>query len=337
MKYDMKAWLAQLAGAETKKALPILSFPCVSLLGETVRELISSSELQAQGMCAVASRTDTAACVSLMDLSVEAECFGAKVRFSDHEVPAVEGQLVCDMDDAEALKVPPVGAARSGIYIDAIRKAKERIADKPVLAGIIGPFSLAARLMDVTEIMILCYEEPEAVHAVLDKATQFLCAYAAAYREAGADGVMMAEPVAGLMSPELLEEFSAPYVKRIADTVQDEQFAVIYHNCGGNTVKAIDAILSSGCAAYHFGNAIDMKDMLAAVPEDVIVMGNVDPAGVFRLGTPQLVRETTLGVMRDCCAHKYFVISTGCDVPPMTPWENIDAFFDAVKEYDDKR
>ncbi|MBQ7786480.1 MAG: uroporphyrinogen decarboxylase family protein [Clostridia bacterium] len=337
MKYDMKAWLAGLKKSGRKKALPILSFPCISLMGITVRELLAGSGLQAEGMRAVAERTDAAAAVSFMDLSVEAECFGAQVRFSDHEVPAVIGQLVTGMDDAEGLKVPGVGAARSGVFIDAIRLAKEKITDRPVLAGMIGPFSLAARLMDMTEIMISCYEEPEMVETVLEKATDFLCEYAKAYKAAGADGIMMAEPVAGLLAPTLLEAFSAPYVRRIADAVQDDQFAVIYHNCGGNTIKAIDAILSSGCAAYHFGNAIDMKEMLGAVPEGTIVIGNLDPAGVLRLGTPGQVREETLRIMQECCACDHFVISTGCDVPPMTPWENIDAFFDAVKEYYDER
>ncbi|MBS7172993.1 uroporphyrinogen decarboxylase family protein [Blautia caecimuris] len=28
-----------------------------------------------------------------------------------------------------------------------------------------------------------------------------------------------------------------------------------------------------------------------------------------------------------------FVISSGCDIPPAAPLENIQAFFDAVKEY----
>jgi len=337
MKYNMKSWLAELKSGGRKKALPILSFPCISLLGITVRELISSSALQAEGMRAVAKRTDAAAAVSFMDLSVEAECFGAQIRVSDHEVPAVIGQLITDMDDVKALQVPEVGAARSGVYIDAIRLAKEKIEDRPVIAGMIGPFSLAARLMDMTEIMISCYEEPEMVEAVLEKATDFLCEYAKAYKAAGADGIMMAEPVAGLLAPDLLAEFSSPYVKRIVNAVQDDQFAVIYHNCGGNTVKAIEDILSSGCAAYHFGNAIDMKEMLCAVPQDTVVMGNLDPAGILRLGTPEKVREETLRIMRECCTYDNFVISTGCDIPPMTPWENIDAFFGAVKEYYDER
>ena len=86
-KYNMSSWVDSLKGVHEKKPIPVLSFPCVSLLGITVRELISDSELQAKGMKAVADRTDAAASVSFMDLSVEAECFGAKVLFSETEVP----------------------------------------------------------------------------------------------------------------------------------------------------------------------------------------------------------------------------------------------------------
>ena len=68
MKYDMKLWLESLKGSHKKKPLPILSFPCVSLLGVSVRELISDSDLQAAGMKLVAERTDAAASVSFMVL-----------------------------------------------------------------------------------------------------------------------------------------------------------------------------------------------------------------------------------------------------------------------------
>lgn len=335
-KINMKNWIEQMRLADRKRALPILSFPSVSLLGISVRELISDSKSQAEGMRLVAENTSAAAAVSLMDLSVEAECFGAAVHFSDDEVPTVCGRLITDEDEANALHVPPVGAARSGIYIDAIRRASEMIKDRPVLAGIIGPFSLAARLIDVSEIMMECYDSPEMVHTVLEKATEFLIAYAQAYKEAGANGIMMAEPVAGLLSPVLEEEFSSPYVKKIVDAVQDDNFIVIYHNCGDNTPVMMESILSTGAAAYHFGNSVDMLDMLGRVPCDTVIMGNVDPAAQFRLGSPESIREATLAVMNRCCGHPNFVISSGCDIPPQSPWENIRAFFKAVEEYYEK-
>ena len=337
MKRNMKKWLEDMRLSPVKKALPILSFPAVGLLGISVKELISDSEKQAQGMKLVAERVDAAAAVSLMDLSVEAECFGAEIKISDSEVPTVVGRLVTTEEDAVALTVPKIGAARSGLYVDAIAKASKLITDRPVLAGIIGPFSLAARLDDVTEIMMDCYDEPEKVHLILEKVTEFLIEYCKAFKAVGADGVMMAEPVAGLLSPALAEEFSAPYVKRIFDSVKSDDFAVIYHNCGNNTVKMLDSILSTEADAYHFGNAIDMAEMMAKLPENVIAMGNIDPAAQFRNGTPESIREGTLELMERCCGYSNFVISSGCDIPPMTPWENIDAFFDAVGEFYGKR
>ena len=281
----MMSWLNKLKGSQPKKAIPILSFPCVSLLGVTVRDLISDSELQAKGMKAVADKTDAAASVSFMDLSVEAECFGADIVLSESEVPSVKGRIVNDLEDAKALPIPAVGSGRTQIYIDAIKKASKLITDRPVLAGMIGPFSLAARLLDVSEIMMDCYDEPEMVHLVLDKATTFLIEYARGYKMAGANGIVMAEPVSGLLSPSLESEFSAPYVKKIVDAVQDNDFIVIYHNCGANVHLMVDSILSTGAAAYHFGNAVDMKDMLDKFPKDVVVMGNIDPAGVLQMGT----------------------------------------------------
>lgn len=333
MNKNMRKWLSGMIASDVKKALPVLSFPGASLLGINVKDLIFSAENQANAMAAVAARVPSAASVSLVDLSVEAECFGAPIHISEDEVPTVTGCVVSTPEDAEALKVPAVGSGRTDIYIEAIRLAAKKITDRPVFAGVIGPFSLAGRLTDVTEAMIYCYEEPEMMHTVLEKASAFLIDYIKAYKAAGADGIVMAEPLAGLLSPDLAEEFSARYVKKINDAVKDEDFIVIYHNCGNTAILTIDSILSTGADAYHFGNAIDMAEMMKHIPADTIAMGNVDPAGVLRNGTPETVEKATTEIMDACCKYKNFVISSGCDIPPATPWKNIDAFFDAVAKF----
>ncbi|MBR5571476.1 MAG: uroporphyrinogen decarboxylase family protein [Oscillospiraceae bacterium] len=333
MKRNMKQWVADTIAAPTKQAVPVLSFPAVQLMDITVRDLISSSEYQAKGMKMVADKVASGASVSLMDLSVEAECFGSEIRVSDDEVPTVVGAIVTDEDEADALAVPAVGVCRTGIYIDAIAKASEMITDRPVFAGVIGPFSLAGRLMDVGEAMAYCYEEPDMVHTVLEKTTAFLIEYCNAYKAAGANGVVMAEPLAGMLSPNLAEEFSHPYVKKIVDAVQSDEFALIYHNCGDNVALMSDAIYGIGAMGYHFGNACRLADMIPSAPADVLVMGNVDPAGQINQGTPESVREATLQVMKECCHAPNFVISSGCDIPPMSPWANIEAFFAAAEEF----
>lgn len=330
---DMTKWVTDTIAAKEKKGLPVLSFPAIQKMGITVKELISSSDYQARGMKIIAEETDSAAAVSLMDLSLEAEAFGSAIVVSDDEVPTVVGSIVGDEDEADALEIPKIGAGRTQIYIDAIKKAEELITDRPVFAGIIGPFSLAGRLMDVSETMIYCYEEPDMVHKVLEKTTKFLISYAKAYKEAGAQGVVMAEPLAGLLSPELAEEFSSDYVKRIVDAVQDDTFIVIYHNCGAGVTKSWKSIVDTGARAFHFGNAIKMTDIVPHIPMDRIVMGNVDPAGRFRNGTKEQVYESTIRIMKENCGSANFVISSGCDIPPLSPWENIHAFFDAVRDF----
>ncbi len=330
---DMKQWAADTVAAKRKKALPVLSFPAIQLMNVSVRELISSAETQARGMITVAERVDSAASVNLMDLSVEAECFGGAVRMDEGEVPAIVGRVVTSEEEARALAVPKLGAGRTGVYIDAVGRAAAAINDRPVLGGAIGPFSLAARLMGVSESMLLCYDEPDMVHILAEKSAEFIIKYISAFKAAGADGVVMAEPVAGLMSPELTEEFSSKYVKEIVRAVQDDGFMVVYHNCGGSTLRCIDSILDTGAMAFHFGNDIKMADMLPHIPKDRLCMGNVSPAGQFRNGTPESVRRATLEVMEACCGYDNFVISSGCDIPPLAPWENIDAFFAAVDEF----
>lgn len=330
---DMNAWVADTIAAEKKQALPVLSFPAIQKMGITVKELIASADKQAEAMKVIADEFPTAAAVSFMDLSIEAEAFGSQIVVSDEEVPTVVGSIVGEDSDPDELAVPEVGAGRTGLAVEAIAQVTKEISDRPVLAGIIGPFSLAGRLMDVNEIMLLCYDEPELVKAVLDKCTAFLTSYARAFKDSGADGVVMAEPLAGLLAPDLLAEFSTPYVNKIVDEIQTDEFIVVYHNCGSSVVKAAESIVSTGARAFHFGNAIKMADILPLMPSDVLVMGNVDPAGELRMGTPESVREATLSVLRECSSWPNFIISSGCDVPPMAPFENIHAFFDAVDEF----
>ena len=336
MARNMYKWVDEIIASKSKKALPVLSFPAIQKMGIAVEDIVKDSDKQAEGIKLIADSFDTAAAVSYMDLSVEAEAFGSEIRYSKEEVPTVIGSIIEEMEDAQALKVPEVGAGRTGTNIDAMKKARELVTDRPLFAGIIGPFSLAGRLMDVSEAMIYCYDEPEMVHEVLKKVTEFLIKYSLAYKEAGVDGVVVAEPLAGLMSGELAQEFSADYMKKLVEAVQDENFLVVYHNCGNSAVATVDTIVNNGCRMFHFGNAIEMSEMMPHIPANCIAMGNVNPSGEFRNGTPDSIYAATEKVLSECSKYDNFVISSGCDIPPMSPWENIEAFFKAVKDFQAK-
>lgn len=328
----MNKWLESIKQKQNKKAMPILSFPAMSLMNVSVLDMVKSSDLQVEALKLINQRCHPLALMGFMDLSVEAEAFGATIRFEENEVPNVVGSIVHSEEEADALQIPKVGTKRTGMYIDTIKRVKQEISDCPVFAGCIGPFSLAGRLMDVTEAMIYCYEEPDMVHTVLEKVTAFLIEYINAYKAVGADGVFIAEPLAGILSPMLCDEFSSYYVKKIVEATKTDDFIVIYHNCGNNTLKMVDSILTTKCDVYHFGNAISMTEMVKKIPDDVVVMGNIDPVHLKDYDTKDVIKET-LDLLNEIGDLDHFVISSGCDIPPQAKWENIDAFMETCKEF----
>ena len=262
---------------------------------------------------------------------MEAEAFGCQINFPEDEVPSVVGRLVSDADSVAALQVPDLQAGRVPEYLKAVRLAVEHITDRPVLAGCIGPFSLAGRLYDMSEIMVAIYTDPEVILQLLDKCTAFILKYCAELKRLGASGVFIAEPAAGLLSNEDCMAYSTVFIRQIVQTLQDDDFAVILHNCG-NTGQCTQAMVESGAAALHFGNAIDMVSALQECPSSLLVMGNIDPVGIMKQASPEVVRKETLALLEATVSCRNFVLSTGCDVPPQVSQENIAAFFQALDE-----
>lgn len=328
----MKDWIKKLP--QSRKPFPLLSFPSSQLIGESVYRITHDAEIQAEGIVRIAREFNSAAAVCMMDLSVEAEAFGCKIVAGENEIPTVVGALISDIDGALALPIPVVGEAsnRTGLYIKAAKLAAEQIKDRPVFAGIIGPFSLVGRLMEVQEALMNCIADEDFVSAALEKATEFLIRYAKGYKDAGINGLVMAEPLAGILSPALEEVFSAPYVKRIIDSVQDDNFIVIYHNCGPNITRMTKSFADNGAAAYLFGDAVDLLQMLELMPADKPVMGNISPSEQFLSGTPESMTEAVNMLINKCSSYKNFVLSSGCDIPPSSNLDNIRAFFKAAED-----
>ena len=325
----MKQFIDSILKSDKRLSMPVMTHPGIEALGYTVKQAVSDGNIQYEAIKYIADKYDTIACMAMMDLTVEAEAFGAKINLPDHEIPTVSERLLADAAAIDALQVPSLEAGRIPQYLLANKMAAENIKHKPVFSGCIGPFSLAGRLYDMSEIMVAIYIEPEAMVQLLSKCTEFLIEYCKALKATGTQGVIMAEPAAGLLSNDECQSYSTDFVKQIVDEVQDDTFTVILHNCG-NTGQCTQAMVASGAKALHFGNAIDMEQVLTECPSDVIVMGNLNPVGVFKQGSVDSVKIETKALLTKVGSHPNFVISSGCDLPPFVPEENIQAFLDTV-------
>ena len=112
------------------------------------------------------------------------------------------GRLLNDEEAIDKLEIPALNKGRVPQYLKANMLAAKTITDRPVFAGCIGPYSLAGRLYDMSEIMMLIYINPEAAHSLLKKCSDFILRYCMALKATGVNGVVMAEPAAGLLSDE---------------------------------------------------------------------------------------------------------------------------------------
>lgn len=332
MKINMTRWMRDIIARKDVTAIPVMTHPGIEIIGETVLKAVSDGDTHHKAIKALADKYPTAAATVIMDLTVEAEAFGAEISFPENEVPAVIGHLLDSPEDIYNLSVPSLKAGRVPEYLKANLLAARSITDRPVLGGCIGPFSLAGRLYDMSEIMMLIYQDPEAAHTLLGKCTEYILKYCKALKETGVNGVVMAEPAAGLMSDDDCKRFSSDYVRKIVEQVQDDWFTVVLHNCG-NTGHCTRAMAATGAGAYHFGNKCDMAEVIREIPADALAMGNLDPVSAFKEAAPEEMHRLTLELLERMREYPNFVLSSGCDTPPHTPFANIDTFFETLAEF----
>lgn len=332
MLINMKKWRNEILANPERKSLPIMTYPGLEFTNETVFDLVTKGESQYKCIESLAKNYPTLASVMVMDLSVEVEAFGAEINFHRDDVPDIVNSLVHDTESIKNLQIPEIGVGRTSEYIKAAELAAHNISNKPVFAGSIGPFSLAVRLFNMTEFMTFVLIDPDAAHELVCKTNDFLINYICAYKNAGANGIVIAEPAAGLLSPEMCDEFSSEYVKQIVEAVQDEKFSIILHNCG-YTENLVESMLSTNAFGYHFGNSVNMVNILKQIPNDIPVMGNLDPVTIFKNGTIKHVKDSTLKLLDETKDYPNYIISSGCDIPPGSSKENIEAFFDVVLSY----
>ena len=104
-KLNMKQWMADVIRQKEVTAIPVMTHPGIEQNGQTVSEAVKDGRLQAEAVVALARKYPSAAACTIMDLTVEAEAFGAEIAFSDEAVPAVVGHLLSQVEDIYSLQV----------------------------------------------------------------------------------------------------------------------------------------------------------------------------------------------------------------------------------------
>jgi len=155
------------------------------------------------------------------------------------------------MDDWLRLK-PHYAFHENRIGADVHRRAQELVAaGRVVTVGIPGGFMEPRELMGDAELCVAYYEQPELVHDIMqtlsDTAFRTL---ERATRDAPVDQLEVPEDLAGksgpLVSPRIVQEFIAPYYRRIWEMVSERGARIFAQDSDGNTEAVIPAFLEAG-------------------------------------------------------------------------------------------
>lgn len=265
-----------------------------------------------------------------VDQSAMPEVLGCEIYFQDNAAPSIKTHPIKTREDLARLKMPDLNKdGRLPEHLKTARLMCERYPDHPKSGSVAGPFTMAANIGGVEDVLINTISDPEFVDELVDFSVRANIAWGRAQIELGCNSFFIGDPAASLLDAKSYARFAGAPVKRLVDELQ---VPTMLHICGDST-HLIEEMCATGVKGISVDAAVDICAIVPRVPKDVLILGNLNPVGTVLNGTPQEVMEETkalLDKMRDVPNWRF---CTGCDLPPETPLENLNALMEVLENY----
>ena len=271
---------------------------------------------------------------TISDPAREVSDLGGAVEWFDNQPPAIveSRALLEDKSRLETLKIPGMAApGRMHDRIAGVALLKQRTAGTLLVEGWVeGPCAMGADLRGMNTLMFDFHDDPEFVNRLFEFVVAMETAFAARQVEAGADMIGIGDAAASLIGPRLYEQFVLPHEKKLVAAIKAMGARVRLHICG-NTRKILRGMGSLGVDVVDLDFPSPVAEGRAAMGPDQVLLGNIDPVRTLRDGTP----ESITAALADCyqAAGPRFIVGAGCEVPPGTPRQNLQALTDFARSH----
>lgn len=260
-----------------------------------------------------------------------ADC-GAPIVWFEDQPPSHHPDciLLRERADLARLKVPdPLGGGRMHDRVLAAQALQEISAGEvPVLGWIEGPLAAAAQLRGLHNVFLDLVDEPAWAGELLDFTCEMELAFAAA-QAPYVDIMGIGDAACSLLGPDVYEELVLPRQTRLVRGVQALGLPVRLHICG-RTDQLFPGIATLGVEMMDVDSAADLTLARRVLGPRVALLGNCDPVTVLLEGTPASVRAAFERCWGE--AGWPFVVGPGCEVPPDTPVENVEAMMEFARQ-----
>ena len=315
---------------------PLVGFPGLNMTDCTIKLAQQNYGEHFKVMKAIAERFEPDIIFPLMDLSVEANALGRYTVFPKTDSATVVRDEFSINELARAKDINISFDTRLLGYVETVKLMSIGL-PQSILKGayITGPYSLSALMMGADDAAMATIMRPDDLHELCQFSTEKIQRYTRLLIAAGAQVICILEPSAVMLGPEQFSDFSANYVRHIADSCKYTGVSIIYHTCG-NTMHLVNKMVEAGVDGVSLDSpkaGVNLPKVAEMLPSDVVVMGNINPTGTILYGKPHDVAAETTDLLERMASYPNFVLSTGCDLPQETPLENIHAFMQAGRRH----
>jgi [methyl-Co(III) methanol-specific corrinoid protein]:coenzyme M methyltransferase len=263
--------------------------------------------------------------------TIESVALGSTIKYAGREgVPRIDVHAY-HLTDVPSYPADFLSRGRVPELIKAVSLLKREFGDQvAVMGNVVGPFSIVANLIGITEALKASFKRPDALLPFMEVAEQAGTALAHALAEAGADIIVIEDMMASIdvISPPIYQNLAQPYEKQQLDRFP--KVPTIMHICGKvNSIATL--IAETGVTALSVEPSVDAPALvadLAAFGRTIPLIGGVDAVTTLFSGEPEDVKAD----VRKALAAGYAMIAPGCSIPPTTRTANLRAMVEAAME-----
>lgn len=301
-------------------------------------DLCKNPELACEVTLQPLERFDLDAAILFSDILTVPDAMGLGLYFSEGEGPRFERPVQTEAA-IQALSIPDP-ELELGYVMDAVRTIRKALNNRVPLIGFSGsPWTLATYMVEggsskeYGKVKGLLYDNPKAMHLLLDKLADSVTSYLNAQIAAGAQAAMIFDTWGGTLTPSTYQEFSLRYmeniVKNLTRTVDGETIPVILFTKGG--MQWLETIAATGCDALGLDWTINISEAHKRVGSKVALQGNMDPCVLY--ASPEVIRAQVKQIINDFPAPTGHVFNLGHGIHQHINPDNVKVLVDAVHEF----
>ena len=310
----------------------------VRKLAGSFLDLCKNTELACEVTLQPLRRFDLDAAILFSDILTIPDAMGLGLYFAEGEGPRFTSPVRTEAD-INKLAVPDIGDTLSYVT-DAVSLIRKELNGQVPLIGFSGsPWTLSTYMVeggsskDYRNVKAILYDNPKAMHQILDVLARSVIDYLNAQIEAGAQAVMVFDTWGGVLTPAAYREFSLHYMCQVVDGLKrdfnGERIPVTLFTKGG--AQWLEAIADSGCDAVGLDWTIDINEARERVGDRVALQGNLDPCSLY--ASADSIRTNVKDIIGRFGNHNGHVFNLGHGIHPTINPEHVKVLVDAVHEY----